>query len=190
MGAPRQAMSAAPFPAAVVAEAGAAALALMRRDAGEEPAVVTRLAATALGIAEAFCGTALIARAQEDMLPVAAGWQQLAAMPVTQIAGLVTLPMVGAPGVLPAEAYAVDIDAEGVGWVWVNDAGGAARVAVSYTAGLAVDWAAMPVPIAQGVAVLIAHLFEARGEAVAPPAAVAALWRPFRQLRLAAAVRR
>lgn len=46
------------------------------------------------------------------------------------------------------------------------------------------DWAAVPGPIAQGVAMLVAHLFEARTGDVAPPVAVAALWRPFRAVRL------
>jgi hypothetical protein len=47
-----------------------------------------------------------------------------------------------------------------------------------------VGWDAVPAPVAQGVAMLVAHLFEARGGDVAPPVAVAALWRPYRQVRL------
>ncbi|MEG3163785.1 head-tail connector protein [Sphingomonas sp. PB2P19] len=46
------------------------------------------------------------------------------------------------------------------------------------------SWAAVPAPIAQGVAMLVAYLFEARSDDGAPPAAVAALWRPYRQVRL------
>ena len=48
----------------------------------------------------------------------------------------------------------------------------------------AATWDAVPAPIAQGVAMLVAHLFDARGGDAAPPAAVAALWRPWRQVRL------
>ncbi|TXC72160.1 phage gp6-like head-tail connector protein [Sphingomonas ginsenosidivorax] len=45
-------------------------------------------------------------------------------------------------------------------------------------------WDAVPAPIALGVAMLVAHLFEARGGDAAPPEGVAALWRPYRQVRL------
>ncbi|WP_380784581.1 head-tail connector protein [Sphingomonas sp. R86521] len=48
----------------------------------------------------------------------------------------------------------------------------------------AASWAAVPGPIAQGTAMLVAHLFEARSGDVVPPVAVAALWRPYRQVRL------
>lgn len=186
-------MRAAPFPPpfsdSVLAEAGAAALALMRRDEGDEPALVARLAGTALELAEQFCGRALIARAREDVLVAVPGWQKLAAAPVTSIAGVTALPVAGAPAVLAADRYAVDIDADGIGWVRIGDAGGAGRVAVSYTAGLAVGWDALPPPIAQGVAMLAAHLFEHREDDRAPPAAVAALWRPWRVMRLTGVAR-
>ena len=62
--------------------------------------------------------------------------------------------------------------------------GAAGRVAVSFTAGLAADWGALPPPLAQGVAMLIAHLFNDRDGGRAPPAAVAALLRPYRAMRL------
>jgi uncharacterized phiE125 gp8 family phage protein len=87
---------------------------------------------------------------------------------------------------LPSGSYAVDIDAGGDGWVRVLEAGGATRVRVSGTAGLAVDENDVPEPIRQGVLRLVAHLFTARdGDAGEPPAAVTALWRPYRRMRLA-----
>ena len=46
------------------------------------------------------------------------------------------------------------------------------------------DAAAIPAPVLQGVVLLAVHLFEHRDGAAAPPAAVAALWRPYRRLRL------
>ncbi|WP_375402055.1 head-tail connector protein [uncultured Sphingomonas sp.] len=49
---------------------------------------------------------------------------------------------------------------------------------------LATDWDGLPAGIAHGVVMLTAHLFEARGRDAAPPAAVAALWRPHRRMRL------
>jgi hypothetical protein len=57
---------------------------------------------------------------------------------------------------------------------------------VSGTAGIADDENSVPEPIRQGVLRLVAHLFMSRdGEGGQPPAAVTALWRPYRRLRLA-----
>jgi len=41
-----------------------------------------------------------------------------------------------------------------------------------------------PAPVVQGVVRLAAHLYAHRDDEAGPPAAVAALWRPYRQLRL------
>ena len=62
--------------------------------------------------------------------------------------------------------------------------GWAARAVGAYTAGLAADWAGLPAPIAQGVVRLIGHLYAER-DGGPPPAAVTALWRPYRRLMLA-----
>ena len=50
--------------------------------------------------------------------------------------------------------------------------------------GAAESWDAVPAPVAQGVAMLAAHLFDHRESDALPPAAVAALWRPYRRMRL------
>jgi len=171
------------MPAAVVAGAAAAAAAYLR--IVEPPdAVLTRGAGTALALAEAFCGQRLIGRACEDVLGVARDWQRLGAVPVSAIQGVTGLRAGGAPFVLPVDAYAVDIDADGVGRVRVTAPGEATRIAVSYTAGLAGAWETLPEPVMQGVTLLAAHLFEHREGSAEPPAAVAALWRPYRRMRL------
>ena len=62
----------------------------------------------------------------------------------------------------------------------------AKRVRVGGSAGMAENENAVPEPIRQGVLRLVAHLFTARdGEGGDPPAAVTALWRPYRRLRMA-----
>ncbi len=176
-------MAGAAMPVGVVAAAAAAAGAYLRIVEAPD-AVLTRGAGSALALAEAFCGQRLIGRVCEDVIGVGRDWQRLVQMPVSAIAGLTGLPAAGEPFVLPVGAYAVDIDAGGVGWVRVTAPGGASRVAVSYTAGLAADWTALPEPVAQGVVLLAAHLFEHREGSAEPPAAVAALWRPYRRMRL------
>jgi uncharacterized phiE125 gp8 family phage protein len=59
-------------------------------------------------------------------------------------------------------------------------------VRVTGTAGIATDENGVPEPIRQGVLRLVAHLFSSRdGAGGDPPAAVTALWRPYRRMRLA-----
>ena len=91
----------------------------------------------------------------------------------------------GSAAVLAAEDYAIDIDASGRGWVRLTGAGSARRIAVTGTAGMADDLNALPEPVRQGIVRLTAHLFAHRdSEPTDPPAAVTALWRPYRQVRL------
>jgi uncharacterized phiE125 gp8 family phage protein len=178
------------FPAQVIADARAAAKDYARLSIGDEDAVIDALAAAALAMAEAFLRTALISRAHQTVLPVGPGWQLLPATPVSAIGAVRRLAVDGAGFDLPADAYAVDIDASGDGWVRVIDARGARRISVGFTAGLAADWAGVPAPITQGVVRLIGHLQAERdGDAGPAPAAVTALWRPFRRLALMERVR-
>ncbi|WEK44202.1 MAG: hypothetical protein P0Y64_05130 [Candidatus Sphingomonas colombiensis] len=178
-------MSAAPIPAAAISAAVAAARGLMRNAGEGEQALMEQLAGAAIMLGEAFTGTLLIRRTVGDVLPASAAWRMLTEAPVSAIAGITGLPADGAPFVLPPQDYAIDIDSGGHGWVRVTQPGAAGRVAVSFTVGLSADWDGVPAPLAQGVIALIAHLFEDRGRATQPPAAVAALWRPYRRLRLA-----
>lgn len=176
-------MGGAAMPVEAVAAAAAAAGAYLKIVEAPD-AVLTQGAATALALAEAFCGQVLIVRACEETIGTGSDWQRLAGSPVGAIDGLRGLPAVGAAFELPVGTYAVDIDSGGAGWVRVSAAGAASRVAVRYVAGLAATWDALPPPLAQGVVLLAVHLFEHRGDDAQPPAAVAALWRPYRRVRL------
>ncbi len=62
----------------------------------------------------------------------------------------------------------------------------AQRLRVTYAAGQATDWNGVAEPLRHGIVRLAAHLFANRDtpEERGPPAVVAALWRPYRQLRL------
>lgn len=168
-------MSAAPIPPAAIAGAVTAARDFLRSPGDDEPGVMAQFAASALLIGEAFTGTLLIARAVEEAIPAATAWRLLAEAPVRAI---------DAVGDLPPADYAIDIDGDARGWVRFARAR-VGRVTVRYTAGLAADWAGLRAPLAQGVVALIAHLYEDRGRATQPPAAVTALWRPYRRMRLA-----
>ena len=177
-------MEAPPFPAAAIAAARDAVKAHLRIEGASEDAAIERVAVTALALGEAFTGTAWFARQWQSVTPAIRAWQLLGTAPVTAITAVEGLPADGAAFALPAEAFAIDIDANGQGWVRVMAAGAAGRVRVTFAAGAAAGWGDLPPPLAQGAVLLAAHCLEARAEGAAPPAVVAALWRPWRRIRL------
>ena len=154
------------------------AKAFLRIDGAAEDALLAGFIRTATALAEAFTGQRLVARAFTETLAADGCWQRLSAAPVMAIAGID-----GEGGPLPGEAYETDIDRAGNGWVRVAASG---RVTVRYRAGLAADWNGVPEPLRQGIVRLVSHLHAHRDapDAGGPPAAVAALWRPWRRIRL------
>lgn len=167
------------------AAAIAAINAYLRIEHGAEDTLIAGLGETALGLAEQFIGAVLVVRTITITLPVVAGWQRLPVAPVRSITGVSALASDGSVAALPLADYAVDIAADGTGWVRLIDAGGARAVQVACTAGVAGDWASLAPPIRQGVVLLAGYLFRERDATGTTPAEVAALWRPFRRLALA-----
>lgn len=157
-------------PAVMLTEAKAA---LRLADDGEDALLAGQLR-TATALCEAFTGQWLIRRAAEQALTAGPDWQRLRAQPVTAID---SVRRGGA-----AVGFAADIDSCGQGWVRLEDGQGGAMV--RFTAGLAVDWNGVPEPLRAGIVRLASHFFSHRDAADAgpPPAAVAALWRPWRRL--------
>lgn len=151
-----------------------------------EDGLIEDLAVTALLLCEAFCGRIALLRAGDVVLPASGSWTPLRANPVVAITAVEGLPAEGAAFALPAESYAIDIDADGTGWVRVTQPGAAGRVRVRFQAGQAPAWDGLAEPLRQGVVRLATHLFSHRDDPAeaAPPAAVAALWRPWQRLRV------
>lgn len=160
------------------------AKAYLRLDGSGEDALLGRMVATATTLCEAFTGTVLVRREFVETVPAARAWQRLTHAPVVAITAIEAVSAEGEAEALPADAYAIDIDASGTGWVRLTATDGLARLRVTSRAGLAEDAAGIPAPLAQGVVLLAAHLFDRRETAGAPPAAIAALWRPWRRMRL------
>jgi uncharacterized phiE125 gp8 family phage protein len=153
-----------------------------------DDAALNALLRTALDLCEGFTGLLPLSQTCEVMLPVMPGWQSLGLSPVTAITGIEGLPAEGSRFALPVEGYALDLGADGSGRVRVISPGAAGRVAVRCIAGLAADWASLPDGLRHGILRLAAHQYrhrEGEGSGPLPPAAVAALWRPWRRLRLA-----
>ena len=159
--------------------------AFLRVGGSEEDALIAGFVRSAAASCEAFTGRVLIARELEEMVAANGAWVRLAAGPVRSIDSVAAVDEQGVRTALPASDYAIDIDANGTGWVRVAGRAGLRRVAVAFQAGVAADWNGVPEPLRQGIARLAGHLYAARGENEAPPpASIAALWRPWRRVRL------
>ena len=158
-------------PAITPAEAKAYA----RVDGAHEDALFARLIDAGTALAERFTGQALVAREVTETVACGDGWARLRATPVAAITAVTAAD--GAA--LAVGAYQIDIDPAGDGWVRASG-----RVRVTYRAGMAEAAESLPEPLRQGVARLVAHLHTHRDAADegAPPAAVAALWRPWRRI--------
>lgn len=153
-----------------------------------DDATLTHLLRASLDTFEAFTGLMALETTCEEIHPACAGWTCLATRPVQAMTQAEGIPADGARFALAAGDYAIDLDADGGGRVRLIRQGAAGRIAVRCTAGLATEWDALPEAIRHGVIRLAAHHFRARDDAQAasePPAAVAALWRPWRRMRLA-----
>ena len=148
---------------------------------------LTDLLRAALETCEAFTGSMPIEAGCEEMLPLSGDWQCLQSRPVQAITAVQAILANGTRSALSASAYVIELDADGGGRVMVTTPGDAARLAVGFTAGLAPSWEALPDALRHGLLRLAAHQHrerESSGAGPIPPAAVAALWRPWRRMRL------
>lgn len=160
------------------------ARAWLRMGATTDDAVVAQLVRAATNICEAFIGQWLIRRAGEESVPLSDGAARLSARPVVAVDG-VTLLSPGGEEILPGERYRLTIARDGTARIAIVDPGAARRARIAYRAGIADDANGVPEAIRQGIVRMIQHLHDARDESgAAPPAAIAALWQPWRRLTL------
>jgi uncharacterized phiE125 gp8 family phage protein len=176
--------------AMVTAEAGplvvglAECKAALRLERDDEDALLAGHIRTAMALCEAFIGQWLMTREGEQRLACDLAWQRLQAGPVQVISGVFV-----AGEALAAGHWEQDIGADGTGWVRLIALpanASASTMVVRFRAGLGADWNDVPEPLRAGVVRLVSHFFSHRDAADAgpPPAAVAALWRPWRRLQL------
>ena len=153
-----------------------------------EDAELVTLLRTALEICEGFTGAMPLQSGCEETLPASGEWQRLSARPVRAITALAAIDLAGVRTSLAASDYEFDISAEGTGLVRLMKPIEQKRMAVTYSAGLSADWAELPDAIRHGLIRLSAHQHRARDDdrkvAPVPPSVVAALWRPWRRMRL------
>lgn len=180
----------------VVAAAVAETKAWLRIETAQDDAALADACRSAIGMGEDFCAQRLFRRAGTETVRAGREWRRLTTCPVRAIGAVSRLSFDGVASLLPVGSYAVDIGADGDGWVRVMQAdsgtgigagigaGIGERVRVDLTAGIAESWEDLPDPLKQGIVRLAAHLF-AENASEAPPAIVSALWRPWRRMRIA-----
>ena len=158
----------------------------LRIDGECEDSALAALIATAVEQCEAYVGVTILQRAIAEVIVPGAAWQLLSPAPVRVISGVAGLAIGGGTTALPASAYEIDIDAEGRGRVRFLAPIAEKRLVVSVEAGLAANWAGLSESLRHGIVRLVAHYhaFRDRADELGPPAAVAALWRGSRRMRL------
>jgi hypothetical protein len=126
----------------------------------------------ALALCEQFVGQVLVARDVREQVPPSSTWQRLTHIPVQSIDAVV--------GCHVGE-FAVDIDSSGDGWVRIT-APVEGPVEVQYRVGMASTFDEVPEPLKAGIERMAGHLVS--NPQGGPPAAVTALWRPYRRVRV------
>ena len=157
----------------------------LRLGATIDDAVVAQMVRAATNICEAFIGQWLIVRAGEEILSLQTRAVPLSARPVIAVDGAALLRADGGERELGEGDYRTVIGRDGSAIVTVHDPGDAIRVRIAYRAGMAEGANDIPEAIRQGIVRMTQHLHDARdGAGEAPPAAIAALWQPWRRLTL------
>ncbi|KQM20248.1 head-tail connector protein [Novosphingobium sp. Leaf2] len=152
-----------------------------------DDAPLRTLLAAAMDTCEAFTGVLPIEAVCEEIMPASLCWRALATGPIQAIAAVEAVAGDGTRTALASGAWEIDLDGDGGGHVRIA-APMANRIVVRFTAGLASDWDSLPTNMRHGIVRLAAHQHREResdGASPLPPASVAALWRPWRRMRLA-----
>jgi uncharacterized phiE125 gp8 family phage protein len=170
-------------------EAAGAAKGYLRVERADEDGLIGGLAEAAAELCEGFTGQVLIERGFAETIAAGRAWKRLGRAPVTAIAEVEAIAADGGSEPLSAGAYATEVDAHGEGWVRLTGPGGERRIRIRYRAGIAGDWPALPAALRHGIVRLAAFFYTSRvpeggRSAGPPPAAVTALWRPYRRIRL------
>ncbi len=142
---------------------------------------------SALDMCEAFTRDMPLEASCEELLPPARDWQRLSTTPVQSVTGVEEMQTNGTRLPLAIGDYALELEVDGTARIRLLSPVITGRLAVQFTAGIAPDWATLPDGLRHGIIRLAAHNYRQRDSndaQPAPPAAVAALWSPWRRMRL------
>ena len=151
-----------------------------------DDAQLTALIGAGLDACEHFTGLTPLAAQVEETREASHEWARLATRPVAHVASVDIVGPEGARTALSDEEYDLRLAGDGSAQLRLRRGPFASRVAVTLEAGLATDWEGLPDGLRHGILRFAAFLHREGEQGVAePPAAIAALWRPWRVLRLA-----
>ncbi len=153
-----------------------------------DDAALTALLRSALDACEGFTRQMPLEALCEEVLPATRGWHDLSTTPVQSITSLATLGADGTRTDLDPGDYLFDITAGGCGRINLLVSPEQSRIAALFSAGLAPDWGSLSEGLRHGVIRLAAHQYRERNDGGgdrSPPAAIAALWQPWRRIRVA-----
>ncbi|MFC4291499.1 hypothetical protein ACFOWX_03625 [Sphingorhabdus arenilitoris] len=162
--------------------------AYLRLDQDAEDTSLGAILLAAIVHAESFTRQIMIRRTVREIMPSSSHWQRLSASPVAAVVAVAGIPAEGSHFAMDESHYTARIDADGDAYISVRRAGSAGRIEVTYQAGLAASWSDLPESLRLAILRMTGHLHLYRdndGDA-GPPAAVAALLRPWRRMRLSA----
>lgn len=150
-----------------------------------DDAALTGLLETSITICEAFTGQAPLSQTVEEVIPIAAGWQELVSRPVQGLTGAALIAADGTRQTLTIPLDTIEMRIGRSACVQLLHPLEGSGVALQLVVGIAAQWDGLPAPLRQGIIRLAAHHHRDReGKASAvPPASVTALWRPWRDVR-------
>ena len=154
------------------------------RDADD--AQLTALIGAGLEACERFTGLVPMASTIAETIDASHEWARLAPRPIARVAAVETLDPEGTRTPLGEEDYDLHLAGDGSAQLRLRCGPYVSRVVATLEAGLAPDWGSVPDGLRHGILRFAAFLHregeQGTGE---PPAAIAALWRPWRIMRLA-----
>lgn len=149
-----------------------------------DDAALGQLLRAALDMCAAFTRQVPLETEFEERHAPPSGWQKLGLSPVVSITRVDAIASDGSRNAMAPGEYLLDLGFDGSGRFRLLVPVTAAGIAVRYTAGLSAGWDGLPAAMRHGIIRLAAHWFHERGADTAPPAAVTALWQPYRTPRL------
>lgn len=151
-----------------------------------EDGLLVQLLGAALAMCEAFTSKAPLEQRVEESVPANRGRYRLISRPAQLLLSVEAIGSDGGRTPIDGSLFEFEVDAAGLASIELKSQIEARGIAVQMTAGLAASWPALPKPLRQGIIRLAAFYYRDRDheKAVQPPASVAALWRPWRVMRL------
>jgi len=174
------------IPAATPVLTLAEAKAYLRVDHDVDDALIAALIRSATDICEHFIGRVLLSSGWQERFDAAGTTYRLGREPVRAVSAVAWRDQSGVSTPIAADAHTITITEDGQGSVVLAALPfEATAIDISFTAGEASDPNGLPEAVRQGLLRLVCHEYDYRDSSSSPPVAVAALWRPFRRMRLA-----